>query len=145
MRFGTAGKDVTMLGYKTENGITAIDEDAAKKIRNLYRLYLSGLSLTVSAKQAGLNAYHGTAKRILSNRRYLGDSFYPAIIDEDTFDKAQAELMKRAAKLGRLDKVTKKKEITSPVNFSVKPVKKHFDNPFKQAEYLYSLIRSEVN
>jgi len=134
-----------MLGYKTENGMAVIDEDTAEKIKTLYRLYLSGLSLSVSAKQAGLKAYHGTAKRILSNRRYLGDSFYPAIIDTDTFDKAQVELMKRATKLGRLDKVPKKKEVSIPANFSIKPVKKHFDNPFKQAEYLYSLIKGEVN
>lgn len=134
-----------MLGYKTENGRAVIDETAAEKIRNLYQRYLSGLSLTDAAKAAGLKTYHGTAKRILTNHRYLGDEFYPAIIDADLFDKAQEELTKRATKLGRLDKVSKEKEIVIPTQFSVKPVGEHFDNPFKQAEYLYSLIGSEVN
>ncbi|MCP1102336.1 hypothetical protein M2454_001789 [Aequitasia blattaphilus] len=134
-----------MLGYKTENGMTVIDRASAEKIRNLYRHYLSGLSLAGAAKEAGLKTYHGTAKRILTNRRYLGDSFYPAIIDADLFDKTQEELIKRATKLGRLDKVSKEKEIVIPTQFSVKPVREHFDNPFKQAEYLYSLIGSEVN
>lgn len=134
-----------MLGYKTENGITVIDEYSAKQIRTLCQLYLSGLSLTVSAEEAGLSTYHGTVKRILSNRRYLGDGFYPAIIDEDTFNKAKAELIKRATKLGRINKVQKIKEIIIPKQFIIKPMKKHFDNPFEQAEYLYSLIESEVN
>lgn len=134
-----------MLGYKTENGKAVIDEDAAEKIKNLYRHYLSGLSLTDAAEKARLKIYHGTAKRILTNRRYLGDEFYPAIIDADLFDKAQKELTKRATKLGRIDKVSKEKEIVIPTQFSVKPVREHFDNPFKQAEYLYSLIGSEVD
>lgn len=134
-----------MLGYKTENGRAVIDEAAAEKIKNLYRHYLSGLSLADAAKEAGLKTYHGTAKRILTNRRYLGDEFYPAIIDADLFDKAQEELIKRATKLGRLDKASKKKEVVIPTQFSVKPVGEHFDNPFKQAEYLYSLIGSGVN
>lgn len=134
-----------MLGYKTENGRAVIDEAAAEKVRSLYRHYLSGLSLTDAAKKAELKTYHGTAKRILTNRRYLGDSFYPAIIDADLFDKVQEELIKRAAKLGRLDKASKEKEVVIPTQFGVKPVGEHFDNPFKQAEYLYSLIGSEVN
>lgn len=134
-----------MLGYKTENGRAVIDEAAAEKIRNLYCHYLSGLSLMDAATEAGMKTYHGTAKRILSNRRYIGDSFYPAIIDEDLFDKAKEELIKRAAKLGRRDKAPKEKEIVIPTQFSVKPVREHFDNPFKQAEYLYSLIGREVN
>lgn len=134
-----------MLGYKIEHGMAVIDEVAADKIRKLYQLYLSGLSLTLSAKQAGLPTYHGTAKRILSNHRYLGDDYYPAIIDKDTFENAQSELLGRATKLGRLDKAPKKKELVAPMKFSVKPVSKHFDNPFRQAEYLYSLIESEVS
>lgn len=134
-----------MLGYKTENGRSVLDEAAAEKIRSLYRHYLSGLSLTDAAKKAGMKTYHGTVKRILINRRYLGDEFYPAIIGADLFDMAQKELAKRAAKLGRLEKASKKKEVVIPTQFSVKPVGEHFDNPFKQAEYLYSLIGSEVN
>lgn len=134
-----------MLGYKIKNGIAVVDEVVAEKIRTLYQLYLSGLSLTVAAKETGLTTYHGTAKRILSNRRYLGDSFYPAIIDKDIFDKAQVELINRATKLGRVNKSPRKKEVTIPTRFSVKSIKEHFDDPFKQAEYIYSLIESEVN
>jgi len=53
-------------------------------------------SLSVAAKTAGIDAYHGTAGRMLRNERYLGDDYYPAIIDEETYEKAEAERVKRA-------------------------------------------------
>ena len=53
--------------------------------------------------QAGIDTYHGTAKRMMENRHYLGDDFYPAIIDKEIFESAAAERIKRADKLGRLN------------------------------------------
>ncbi|MFP3153367.1 recombinase family protein [Lachnospiraceae bacterium ZAX-1] len=133
-----------MFGYKVENGVTVIDKDAALKIRTLYENYLSGLGLAASAKNAGIYTYHGTVKRMITNRHYIGDEVYPPIIDTGSFEKAQEELVIRAKKLGRTNKVGRKKEIKIPLNFSLKPVKNHYDDPFTQAEYLYSLIKSEV-
>lgn len=52
---------------------------------------------------AGIETYHGTAKRLMENRHYLGDDFYPAIIDQETYDKAAIRL-ERAGKLGRLNR-----------------------------------------
>lgn len=43
---------------------------------------------------------------MMLNKHYLGDSFYPAIIDKTTFDAVPIELEKRASKLGRLDKTS---------------------------------------
>ena len=40
----------------------------------------------------------------MENRHYLGDDFYPAIIDQETYDKATAIRLERAGKLGRLNK-----------------------------------------
>lgn len=40
----------TPLGYRIENGIAVIDEEAAAKVRQLYKNYLGGLSLTNAAK-----------------------------------------------------------------------------------------------
>lgn len=74
----------TPFGYKIENGIAVIDQTAADKLRQLYKNYLSGMSLSKVAATAGIKAYHGTAKRLMENAHYLGDSFYPAIIDKDT-------------------------------------------------------------
>ena len=99
-------------GYRIENGIAVIDEEKAEKVRNLYKGYLSGLSLTVAAKTAGIDAYHGTAGRMLRNERYLGDDYYPAIIDKETYEKAEAERVKRAKKLGRIFEPKKEDEPT---------------------------------
>lgn len=83
----------TPFGYQIENGIAIIDEPAATKLRQLYKnylsgMYLSGMSLSKAAAEAGIPTYHGTAKRLMETVHYLGDSFYPAIIDKDTYQKA---------------------------------------------------------
>lgn len=135
----------TPYGYRIENGIAVIDEDAAGKLRKLYENYLTGLSLKDAAAEAGIDTYHGTAKRLLKTEHYIGDDFYPAIIDETVFQNAQAELFKRAAALGRLNRTPKEKPITIPRLFTVGNITKHYDNPATQAEYIYSLIESEVS
>ena len=125
----------TPFGYRIENGIAVVDEPAAAKIRQLYQNYLDGLSLSKAAAEAGIKTYHGTAKRLMENEHYLGDSFYPAIIDEDTYRKAA---------LGRNNKKTQKRQIQIPTFFHVGEVTAFYNDPIKQAEYLYNLIESEM-
>ena len=134
----------TPFGYRIENGIAVVDEPAADKIRQLYQNYLDGLSLSKAAAEAGIKTYHGTAKRLMENEHYLGDSFYPAIIDEDTYRKAREERKRRATALGRNNKKTQKRQIQIPTFFHVGEVTAFYDNPIKQTEYLYNLIESEM-
>ena len=75
----------TPYGYRIEDGKAVIDEAAATQVRELYKNYLSGLSLTNAAKEAGLDLLHSGAKRMMRNMHYLGDDFYPAIIDKHSF------------------------------------------------------------
>lgn len=81
---------------------------------------------------------------ILKNKKYVGDDFYPAIIDNDSFEAAEIERLNRAKKLGRIWE--KKEHIGSPAptSFSIADGNEQFDDPFKQAEYAYSLIEMEV-
>ena len=134
----------TPYGYRIENGKAVINEATASAIRKLFKNYLSGMGLTEAAREAGLTAYHGTAKRILQNRYYLGDNFYPAIIDRDTFDLVSTELVKRATQMGRLDKVKATVIKPIPTSFTMKQPNKVLPNPLRQAEYLYSLIERSV-
>jgi len=134
----------TPYGYQIENGQAVIDEAAAATIRELYKNYLSGMALSDAAKKAGLDTCHGTAKRMMLNKHYLGDSFYPAIIDKTTFDAVTIELEKRAGKLGRLDRTIAPHSKYIPTDFLMSQAEKVLPNPLRQAEYLYSLIRSEV-
>lgn len=133
----------TPFGYRIENGVAVIDEPAATKLRQLYKNYLSGMSLSTAAAEAGIKTYHGTAKRLMETAHYIGDSFYPAIIDEATYQKAQEERKRRAAALGRNNRQTQMREIQIPTHFHMGEVITVYDNPVRQAEYLYSLIESE--
>lgn len=82
-------------------------------------------------------------KRLMETTHYLGDSFYPAIIDKDTYQKAQEERKRRATALGRNNKKTQMRKLQIPTRFHMGEVAALYDNPVKQAEYLYSLIESE--
>lgn len=139
---------VTMMNklvYSIENGCATIKEDEANKIRKLYENYLSGMALAKAAAAAGIETYHGTAKRLMENRHYLGDDFYPAIIDQETYDKAAAIRFERAGKLGRLNMKKSVKPAASPTGFRMAAAEQHYEDPRLQAEYLYSLIESEVS
>ena len=134
----------TPFGYRIENGVAVIDEAAAGKLRMLYDNYLAGMALTEAARLAGIDAYHASVKRLLMTEHYLGDDFYPAIISKEIFDQVQAERVKRAAALGRLDRKSKRKPPKIPKQFSISAIMEHYDNPATQAEYVYSLLNSEV-
>ena len=134
----------TPYGYSIENGCATINKDEADKIRKLYENYISGMALAKAAAAAGIETYHGTAKRLMENRHYLGDDFYPAIIDQETFDKAEAIRLERAGKLGRLNLLKSSKPIKVPTHFWFAEAEKKYEDPRLQAEYLYSLIESEA-
>ena len=123
----------TPFSYRIENGKAVIDEAAAAQVRDLYKNYLSGLSLTNSG-----------AKRMMLNRHYLGDDFYPAIIDPASFDAASAELSKRSTQLGRNDRYIAPIIKRPTTAFRLGDITENYENPVRQAEYLYSLIESEV-
>jgi hypothetical protein len=129
-----------------ENGKAVIDEEAAKQIKVLFNSYLSGDSLATAAQKAGIKVSHSGIGRILRNAKYLGDEYYPAIIDYDTFQAAQAERFIRAEQLGRIRQTEKEEEVIFPTTFHMREVTEEFDDPFAQAEYIYSLIEvMEVN
>ena len=80
---------------------------------------------------------HSMVKRIISNFCYVGDDFYPAIVSRQTFARANAELIRRSEKHGG------KKRLQLPpiyTEFDISEPEMHFDDPIKQAEYIYSLI-----
>jgi hypothetical protein len=131
----------TPYGYRIANGIAVVCEEQAAQIRKIYEGYLGGLSLRNAAKEAGITATHSSIKRLLQNPHYLGDDFYPAIIDKETFDAFEVERQRREEALGR-DKREKKtvEAIPAPTSFWMAKPAQTFSDPYQQAEYLYSLI-----
>ena len=108
-------------------------------------MFLPGrISLTNAAKEAGIAILHSGAKRMLQNKHYLGDDFYPAIITQETFDAVTAELNKRSEKLGRNNRYQAPIIKRPPTTFRIDETTEKYDNPIRQAEYCYSLIESMV-
>ena len=133
----------TPYGYRIENGVAVISEEEAEQVRKVYEYYLSGLALMKAAEEAGLHMTHSSVKKMLRNVHYLGDNFYPAIIDRDTFDAFEAELKRRAEVLGRNNKKRTSSEEKVPfTNFRMARQKLTFCDPYGWAEYVYSLIEN---
>ena len=138
------GRGHTPFGYRIENGKAVVCEEEAAQIRKLYERYLNGLSLVATAADAGLTMKHTSVKCIMQNPHLLGDDFYPAIIDQETYDAFEAERKRREKALGR-DKRAKRPIEARPVptSFRMREALSVNDDPYKQAEYIYSLIESE--
>ncbi len=131
-------------GYRIEDGKALVDEVQAQQVQAFFKEYISGKALKAAAETVGLNISHGSAGKMLKNTRYLGDDYYPAIIDKELFNKAEEERQLRAGRLGRIRELKVKEKPTVPQNFSLGKQIQQFDNPFKQAEYIYSSIEREA-
>jgi len=134
----------TPYGYQIENGKAVIVNEAAEQIKTLYQSYLSGDSLVTAAKKAGIDSSHGGIGRMLRNQHYLGDDYYPAIIDPDAFSAAETERIKRASHLGRIREPNEEVRVIFPTSFHLNEGTEQYNDPFQQAAYAYSLIESEV-
>lgn len=132
-------------GYTITDGVVTVDERAADQVRDFFEKYISGLSLAVAGEQAGIQKTHSSMGLILKNINYLGNDVYPAIIDKETFDKAKEVRNKRAKDLGRIAELAAF-TVPSPIErFKMRKSEgKLPDDPVTRAEYLYSLIESEV-
>lgn len=99
------------MGYKMVNGQIEINEEQAKIVKSIFADYVKGKSLKAIAMQLTergvLNANkkpnwnHGSVGKMLQNVKYQGDEFYPRLIDETTFKKAQDLRTATGVKLGR--------------------------------------------
>ena len=99
------------FGYKMVNGIVTVESEKAELVRKMFDAYIAGVSLIQMAKdlskQGISNANgkpfwnHGSIGKILSNRKYAGDDFYPAIVTEEMFNTVKTCREKKNAELNR--------------------------------------------
>jgi len=85
------------LGYEIRDGKAVIHEDEGKMVRYAFEAYCKGDSQFTIAKvfqEAGYKNGNGrvswsqsTIGKLLCNRVYLGDDFYPQLISQVIFDK----------------------------------------------------------
>lgn len=94
-----------LYGYKFDNGKIAVDKHEAKIVNQVFTEYVNGLSLLKIANlltQKGIeylpnqvNWNKGKIKRIIEDKRYLGDDKYPKIIETDIFIQANSSKAER--------------------------------------------------
>lgn len=126
-------------GYTIRDGRLEIQEKEAENIRKIFKNYLAGNALIKSAELAGLQKNNSSVKRILTNKKYLGNDIYPKLIDRESFEKAGQMLKERAVVMGR---VWEKEEeiIKVPCKFRYKEEGALPLNPFERARHQYNLI-----
>ncbi|MBR5091718.1 MAG: recombinase family protein [Ruminiclostridium sp.] len=85
------------FGYMMRGGKYIADPAESEAVRQIFEMYLNGMSLKSIVAEIAVpyNANKplwnkNMVSRILENKRYLGDDTYPQIIDQDTFDRANA-------------------------------------------------------
>lgn len=101
----------TPFGYVIINGKPEISPETSQIVGSIFKTYLEGKSTYQIAKkltsQGILNASHkcswnhGSIGKILENRKYMGDNFYPLLIEPEVFEKVQNRRQEQANKLGR--------------------------------------------
>lgn len=99
------------IGYRIQNGKADIVPEEAKLVRDIFQNYLNGIATARIAnmliEQEVPNANgkvswnHGSIGKILENRRYCGDEFYPPIISRELFEQAQDRRKEKVRQLGR--------------------------------------------
>ena len=84
---------------------------------------------------------HTSVKNLLQHKRYLGDDFYPAIIDQETFEAVESERLRRLTN-SPIKHYKKGTADIRPVQteFVIDSITEHFTDPYEQAEYVYSRI-----
>ena len=96
-----------ILGYKTENKRIVIDDSTATIVKEIFKLYSQGESITNIVKNLNNLGYRtnkgnqfskSSLQHMLSNRKYIGefyfrgelvDDYYPALISKEVFMKVQ--------------------------------------------------------
>ena len=93
------------FGYRMENGEITTHPQEWPAVREIFNAYLMGLSLNqIAAKQEvpyhdGVKWNKNNVRRVLENRKYLGEDDYPQLIDEATFQAVREKCTAKATSL----------------------------------------------
>ena len=86
-------------------------------VKDIFKLYLDGKSMSEIARQMSISqiSYNGITfdwnknmvKRILENEKYLGKDGYPVLIDNETFNHANARKKSKATSVNEISEEQK--------------------------------------
>ncbi len=102
------------FGYMMRGGKYIAEPAETEAVRQMFDMYLNGMSLkaiaaemTVPYNKNKVSWNINMVSRILENKRYLGDDIYPQIIDQYTFDRANAIKSEKGKTALPVDNTTK--------------------------------------
>ena len=130
----------TPYGYKIEKGQAVIDESIAEKVRQLFIEFLNCGSMRAAAVKVGIDKTHSVIGR---NEVYLGDEYYPQLIDDELFQKVQEQRNSNARSQNRIRDYIKQTPVAENIQYRIGKVQQRYENPYQQAEYAYGLIEEE--
>ena len=133
----------TPYGYKIEKGQAVIDESIAEKVRQLFIEFLNCGSMREAAVKVGIDKTHSVIGRLLRNEVYLGDEYYPQLIDDELFQKVQEQRNSNARSQNRIRDYIKQTPVAENIQYRIGKVQQRYENPYQQAEYAYGLIEEE--
>ena len=127
-------------GYKIENGCAVIISEEADRIRSLYNAFMQGLSIEASGKKAGIPLSRSAVGKVLSNPVYLGDGYYPQMVEESLYRKVQIERASRSNSSVRISSAPPAMQFQTSFRLVNPPEKE--GNAVIDAQNLYDSIES---
>ena len=95
-----------------QKGEIIAEPTESQAVKDIFKLYLNGKSMSEIARQMSINqiSYNGITfdwnknmvKRILENEKYLGKDGYPVLIDNETFNHANARKKSKATSVNEI-------------------------------------------
>ena len=102
------------FGYMMKNGRYITEPSESEAVTQIFMMYLNGMSLKdiADVMTVPYNADKqvwtlNMVKRIIENKKYIGTSEYPQIVDKATFDAVRAIADERYNKINTADETTK--------------------------------------
>ena len=105
------------FGYIMQKGEIIAEPTVNQAVKDIFKLYLDGKSMSEIARQMSISqiSYNGITfdwnknmvKRILENEKYLGKDGYPALIDNETFNRANARKKSKATSVNEISEELK--------------------------------------
>ena len=105
------------FGYTMKKGEIIAEPTESQAVKDIFKLYLDGKSMSELARQMSISqiSYNGITfdwnknmvKRILENEKYLGKDGYPVLIDNETFNHANARKKSKATSVNEISEELK--------------------------------------
>ena len=128
-------------GYRIENGLAVVEENEARVLQQAYESYLAGDSLQAIANKLGIQRKPSGMSNLLADPRYLGTDFYPSLINRELFEQVQKVRLERKQQHSR--PLLPVKPIKVCADFEMEPIMRRLDDPYAQAQYVYTLIKEK--